>query len=339
MTEARITVWLVNDADRPNYRLQWLVPGTRKRRSKSARTADPGLAERRRQELEYELNHGLHAEPVRMTWGEFSELYAAEKMADRRPKTGKRWAETSASLVRLAAPRSLAAVDAALVGRYAAGMRRDGLAKATVAGRLAYLRAALRWAARRGLIPAAPAVEMPTLPRTYPVQTVSHEGFLRLLAACPSGGWRLLVHTAWHTGMRRGELLALEWGPEGGRPWVDLRAGRVLIPAAWCKADADSWLPLHPDLLAVLSAAWPGPGPVCDVGVGYHEAGPRFRAIARAAGLSVTMHDLRRSFGTRYAALVPAQVLQRLMRHANISTTMRYYARIDTALEEAIRRA
>jgi hypothetical protein len=49
------------------------------------------------------------------------------------------------------------------------------------------------------------------------------------------------------------------------------------------------------------------------------------------------MHALRRGFGCYYAARVPAQVLQKLMRHSNISVTMDYYANVDSAVEDAVR--
>jgi hypothetical protein len=48
------------------------------------------------------------------------------------------------------------------------------------------------------------------------------------------------------------------------------------------------------------------------------------------------MHSLRKGFGCRYASHVPAQVLQKLMRHANIKTTMDYYANVDAAVEAAV---
>jgi integrase len=50
----------------------------------------------------------------------------------------------------------------------------------------------------------------------------------------------------------------------------------------------------------------------------------------------LTMKSLRRGFGCRYAARVPAQVLQKLMRHASIKTTMDYYANVDDAAMEAV---
>jgi hypothetical protein len=48
------------------------------------------------------------------------------------------------------------------------------------------------------------------------------------------------------------------------------------------------------------------------------------------------MRSLRRGFGCRYAGKVPAQVLQKLMRHGNIKTTMDYYANVDDAVMEAV---
>jgi hypothetical protein len=47
------------------------------------------------------------------------------------------------------------------------------------------------------------------------------------------------------------------------------------------------------------------------------------------------MRTLRRGIGCRYAGKVPAQVLQKLMRHASITTTMNFYANVDDAAMEA----
>lgn len=40
-------------------------------------------------------------------------------------------------------------------------------------------------------------------------------------------------------------------------------------------------------------------------------------------------HDFRRAFGTRWAKRVMPMVLQKLMRHDSIETTMRYYVDLD----------
>jgi integrase len=58
--------------------------------------------------------------------------------------------------------------------------------------------------------------------------------------------------------------------------------------------------------------------------------------LARKAGMKLSMKSLRQGFGCRYAGKVPAQVLHKLMRHANIRTTMDYYANVDDAAREAV---
>ena len=58
--------------------------------------------------------------------------------------------------------------------------------------------------------------------------------------------------------------------------------------------------------------------------------------LAKLAGVTLTMRTLRKGFGCYYAARVPAQVLQKLMRHADIKTTMAYYANVDDAVEAAV---
>jgi integrase len=62
----------------------------------------------------------------------------------------------------------------------------------------------------------------------------------------------------------------------------------------------------------------------------------RLSRLAKAAGVKLTVRALRRGFGCRYAGKVSAPVLQRLMRHASITTTMAFYANVDDAVEEAV---
>ncbi len=47
--------------------------------------------------------------------------------------------------------------------------------------------------------------------------------------------------------------------------------------------------------------------------------------VDQAKDKPATAHDLRRSFGQRWAALVMPQVLMELMRHESIDTTLKYY--------------
>jgi|GEM_PF-1790003 len=40
-------------------------------------------------------------------------------------------------------------------------------------------------------------------------------------------------------------------------------------------------------------------------------------------------HDIRRAFGTRWARIVPSGILQQLMRHSSVETTLKYYVNIS----------
>jgi integrase len=68
-----------------------------------------------------------------------------------------------------------------------------------------------------------------------------------------------------------------------------------------------------------------------DIGVSQ-----RVCKLAQKAGVRLSFHTLRKGFGCRYAGRVPAQVLQKLMRHASVKTTMDYYANVDDAVVEAV---
>jgi integrase len=338
MTQGRITVQLHQPGDRPHFKFVWFLPGTTTRKSRTSGTSDPEKAEKLRGDLEYELNHGMGATAVRLQWEAFSDRYLEQKLGDRRKRTRAKWSTVSASFHRLMRPRSIADVDAGMLSAYAVKLRETGFVKPTVAGHLAYLRAALKWAARQSLLPSAPIVEMPKLPKKSHIRRTDNAGFLRILNAAPED-WRPFISCAWHTGMRRGELLELEWSDVNTKPWVDLGRARIWLPAEWCKSDADSWLPVHPDLLATLTPLVQPSGRVFNLTLSPNELSRTFTAIAIDAGVPITLHDLRRSFGCRYAPLVPAAVLQRLMRHADVRTTLKFYVDTDDVLEEAIRKA
>ena len=67
--------------------------------------------------------------------------------------------------------------------------------------------------------------------------------------------------------------------------------------------------------------------------------GDKIAAIGREAGVIVdaesgkcaSCHDLRRSFGSRWARKVMPLVLKSLMRHHSLDTTLRFYVSLDAA--------
>src|SRR5262249_37821966 len=125
-------------------------------------------------------------------------------------------------------------------------------------------------------------------------------------------------------------------------PWINFHRSRIVFPADFVKAAEDQWVPLDPVLRHALDGL-----PRNGRRVFRFEArdghlitlpsiSQRIIVLARSAGVRLSMHSLRKGFGCRYAGKVPAQVLQKLMRHSDIKITMDYYANVDTAVEEAV---
>src|SRR5690242_6598956 len=106
MSEKRIDVWVQQFKDRNNLMLQWIDPATNKRRSISAGTNDHKVAETKRAEKEYELNHGMHKEASRMSWERFRELFEAEYVSGQRLNTRLGYQATFDLFERLCPPTS-----------------------------------------------------------------------------------------------------------------------------------------------------------------------------------------------------------------------------------------
>jgi integrase len=330
-----VTVWAQKFPDRDHLVLCWHDKTTGRRKTKTAGTSDKKAADKKARELEYEINKGIHREPSKTKWEDFIETYTAEKLSGNRPGTRAKAAVVFRSFADHACPKNLGAIDARMLSQYATTLRTAGRSPATIHGHLAYLQAALNWAVEQKFIDEMPTVKLPKLPKKSIVRTITTEEFERLVAAAPDERWRAFLWTAWLTGMRRTEMLDLHW-QDDGRPWVDFGQSRIWIPAAYNKADADQWMPMHPDLVKVLAPHRQARGRLFPLAAHPSGVTTMFAKLAKKAGVRVTLHDLRRSFGSRYASKVPAPVLQRLMRHANIQTTLAFYTNVENVLDEAI---
>ena len=361
VSEKRIKVWVQSFKDRPHLVLQWTDPETGRRKSKSAETADPKQADDARADLEADLNAGRHAEASRMSWERFRELFEAEYLPNCRPKTQDEYRTTFDAFERLCNPQTLRAVNERKVSAFAAELRKQpgrakgstGLMASTIKARLRVLNTALTWAAKQKLLPTVPKFPAVKVPKKRP-QPVPAESFEKLLDKA-EGPMKVFLLCGWLGGLRLGEAYALQWVESDKAPWIDFRRERIILPAEFVKSTEDGWVPLDPvlreGLLSLPRAAsrvfpftscqgrkaiptdgWePNGRPL-----GLIALSGRIVNLAKKAGVKLTMRSLRRGFGCRYAGKVPAQVLQRLMRHANIQTTVSYYANVDAAVEEAV---
>jgi integrase len=332
--------------------LQWIDPSTGRRKSKSAGTADEKEAEDARVDMESDLNNGRYAEASRMPWERFRELFEAEYLPGCRANTRRNYRVMFDLFERVCNPSTLRGVSERTISAFTAGLRKlpgykgsETMQPGSVKVRLQFLHTALRWAADQKLIPTCPRFPSVKVPKKLP-QPVAPEAFERLLAKAEADPQlRVYLLCGWLAGLRLNEARLLEWEETDKAPWVDLARDRIILPAGFVKAVEDQWVPLDPALRRELEAlprhgrcvfrfdAIDGRGEreVCDITVAS-----RVRKLAKAAGVKLTMKSLRKGFGCRYAGKVPAQVLQKLMRHSNISVTMDYYANVDDAVVAAV---
>jgi integrase len=349
MSDKRVIVWVQKFNDRPNLMLQWNDPFTGARKSKSAETNIPAVAEMKRTELEYELNHGLHKEASRMSWDKFRELFEVEYVSGQRLNSRLGYKASFDLFERLCRPTSLRAISTRTISAFQAAMLReptrgrDGMKAGTRTVRLQHLRTALRWAVDQELLP-----KCPKFPRVEPdgklPQPVPVESFERIYAKA-EGDQQMQAYLlcGWLAGLRLNEALTLEWEETEDAPFVDLARDRIILPAKIAKGKKDQWVPLDPELRAALLAL-PRHGKKVFRFISQRTGLPadsrlmtgRVIRLAKLAGVRLSMHTLRKGFGCRYAGKVPAQVLQKLMRHRNIKTTMDYYVNVDDAVMNAV---
>lgn len=365
-----IKVHVVSFNDRATYQLRWTCPHTGKAKTRSSGIKNDGKsksrsdAARKAAELEAALKNNYTASTRAITWEQFRERYEREKGLSLSPRTRETIATAFNLVEEILSPTKLSLLTEERISHFAAAMREKGHTEATVKGRLAYLKAALRWAEKMKLIHRAPAIEIPGRKADRSKgRPITGEEFDRMISAVDKvieneaerPAWRRYLRGLWFSGLRAGEAVGLSWDDEA-KIRVDLSGRRPMlqIPADQEKGRKDRILPITPDFAELLEATpeaervgrvfrlWAKDGRTW---LEEDKVSKTVSAIGEKAGVIVkpalkgerpgdpdrkpakfaSSHDLRRSFGERWAQRVLPQVLQELMRHENIETTLRYY--------------
>jgi integrase len=367
MAKDRIKVWVQSFKDRPYPMLQWNDPDSGKRKSISAGTADAKEIERKRADKEYELNNGLHVEKSKMTWAKFRELFEAEYLPGLRERSREKYGTVLDVLEDEGLPKTIGEISERTISKLVSNLRcrkvmvrnrstagakptkeskvkRVGLAPATIRNYLVTLHKALAWGYEQRLLQAVPRFPKIKVPRKKP-QPVPTESFERLLLVAPNETWKGYLQCCWWAGLRLSEAWKLRWGQSSRFPYLDLQAGRIILPAEFAKSGEDQWVPIHPKLREVFEGL-PRTGnevfplrtmsgrPMTRAGISSFVC-----QLAKRAGVRLSMHKLRKGFGCRVASTLGkgnAPVLHQLMRHSSMQITMDYYANVDDVLSQAI---
>ncbi len=203
------------------------------------------------------------------------------------------------------------------------------------------LRAAFAWAIDTGIISSNPMRKVPLvrIARETAPRVISWEQFERIiLPRLDRPRDRLIYMLAIYAGLRRGEILALRW------EHIDFNAGAIRVhntATFQTKSGRARQVPIVPILETELrQAARSGPWVV-----GTSRTQPndtrwiqRWHDLIRKLNRSlpddeqlpdIRIHDLRASYCTELLHRLPPAVVQQIMGHADIQTTMRFYAHLD----------
>jgi integrase len=346
--------------------LVYFDPVSGKKIAKSSSTTDWREAERLAGELEKELRAGRYVSPSKITWEAFRKRYGADKLPTQSPKTRGAFKTAANHLERVLNPDRLCKLTAPVLSRFQTKLREEGMSEVTIGSTLRHLRAALSWAVDQGILPAVPKMTIPRVGGAR-ARAVTAEEFDRLIDAVlkvrpkDSAVWIRYLKGLYLGGLRLEESLVLSWDEDA--PFaIDLTGRRPAfrIAASAQKARRDERLPMTEDFYSLImetpkeervgrvfklnglqTSSAITPKRVCRLvgkigkkaGVVVATVEKRKRKDGKLTTVTVkkfaSAHDLRRSFGTRWAKRVMPAVLQRLMRHAEIATTMKYYVTMD----------
>lgn len=350
-----IRVGVRSRPDRENLQLYYTDPLTGRDVTKSAGTDNVRKAERVAAEWEAELAAKGVLERE-MSWEVFRVYYEDTHLASKSPKTASlattamNWFEKS-----IGKPKRIDMISSLVIARLVTDWRERGIRETTIASYLRQLRAALGWAHKMRLIRERPVFAMPSssarFMRGRPINIKECRVLLQTARAVRPSDWRQWVRFLrglWYSGLRLEEAIKLSWTDPPLR--VDLDGGkypRLIIHHYGQKSRKDEVAPLAPDFATWLRrtpserrvgrvlpihSTWGSDRLVNApnrVGRILSEIGTTSKIVVNEEGKHVSAHDMRRSFGTRWAARVKPLTLKRLMRHASIETTLRYYVEQD----------
>ena len=341
-----------------NLMMRYVDPYTGRQVTKSTGTRNEKDAVRAAAKWEDDLRNGRYKSPSKVTWEEFREKYETEVAAGLADHTQTRISGIFDSVEKHINPDRVRDITSERLSFYVKQLRNAEYEEATIATHLAHLRAALGYAVEWGYL-----AQLPKLPRQHRVRAgkkmkgrpITLEEFERMLSKTEAVvgkdaalSWKRLLEGLWFSGLRISEAISLYWtdAPNSKCLELDFTHSRPMfrIPADAEKGNRDRLLPMAPEFAEFLESTpeaervglvfplvrqrerYPGQ-------MKLEHASATISSIGKKAGVKVnsdsgkcaSAHDLRRAFGQRWAARVMPQILMQLMRHEDISTTMKFY--------------
>lgn len=229
------------------------------------------------------------------------------------------------------------------IQKYQGAKLKEGMSAKSVNNQLAVLMKCLRTASDWERIPSVPrAKPLRTVPPKFDFLTFEESDRL-IDAAASEPHWYSMIVVALQTGLRRGELGALDWGD------VDLVNGHITVRRSITDGIVSTpknhkirHVPLTEDVRAVLApiaqkegGVWRGRGDGDHTNKALYTALDR---ITQRAGIRhIGWHTLRHTFASQLSMSgVPIAVIRELLGHSDINMTMRYAHLSPSVLKNAV---
>lgn len=300
-----------------------------------------------------QLVTGTYNAKTKKTWEFFRGVFKS-RIADRMDVTSREACRQSLdAFERVGKPKLLLAITSASIEKFITerfkdpGIRGATLSAATVNKDLRYIKMVMNYAEEWGLISKVPRIRFLKQSQNLPTY-VPPDHFAAIYQACETAmepndvpnvvaadWWRGVLVTAYMTGWRIGQILALKWSD------VDAEANTITIRAnvTGNKGKREERIPLHPAVAAQLKLLEGSfDSHVFPWNRDRRELWPIFQAIQLKAILAnkkpmpksgkgggwYGFHDLRRAFATLNAGSMDLFELQALMQHKTLATTQGY---------------
>lgn len=348
----------------------WYVGWYDQNNKRRAESCGPGArgknkAEKRRRRIQAQLDLGVHETPSKKMWKDFRTEYESRLLPNLAPQSRE---QVKAALDQFQRHCDLGRVEqitTQTIDEFIASRRQDRgknpkstISPATINKDLRHIKAALRVAVDWEYLPKMPKIRMVKEPQKL-VRYVTPDHFAKiynegtLLAQLPatkglgfeaSLWWKALLATAYLTGWRIRELLALQWED------VNLDTNKIITRHQDNKGKRDEEVPVHTAVTDHLRQIAGQGRNVFPWRYDDRKLWEEFGRIQRAVGIHLVcrenhqhtdachvygFHDLRRAFATMNAKRLKPEVLQKMMRHKSYTTTLGY-VNLAEQLEEAV---
>ena len=333
------------------FHLRWpdYIKGRKKPKNRS-RSLPKGIsreeAEKRRQAFCIDLDN--------VTWQKWCENDLETHSSKVRPRTIEGISRVYAHVNRICAPNYLKDINFESLQTYRLERYKEGCEGGTLNTELAIIKAAFNRAIKRDIVDYNPVdKDLMSRPKQKSIIILSSYQYQLLLESAPTFDWELVLAIGFHTGLRIGEILALNtWDvhPEYKMLTVSNSIDHTL------KSGKGRQIPLSPEFLEYyykrLERGGPGrmigsislkPGGQCSYNVNNAIRG--FARICEKAGLVnsygkniYTSHVLRRTCITYWVRCgCTMDQVKDLAGHATIATTAKYYCQPSNVFEIQIK--